>query len=208
MQVLIEISSDFNDLNIFFRKKFKYSKLLKRHVLAYHQKVDDLKCSFEQCVVKSKRLEEIRDHVREAHSVKNPIMGSHFSDELGDDGGDENEKDLAAIYDSLDQQIDHDVLNDNDEWTPGPDTTGDVFDVIKEEEPEEVSTSEVEVSSGPSKRKPSSVSKAPRKRKRLQSGEKLVVKIQSRSEKRKAKEVAESEGTDTEVKDEPLYDQT
>ena len=158
--------------------------------------------------MKSKRLEEIRDHVREAHSVKNPIMGSHFSDELGDDGGDENEKDLAAIYDSLDQQIDHDVLNDNDEWTPGPDTTNDVFDVIKEEEPEEVSTSEVEVSSGPSKRKPSSVSKPPRKRKRVQSGEKLVVKIQSRSEKRKAKEVAESDGTDTEVKDEPLYEQT
>ena len=45
-------------------------------------------------------------------------MGSHFIDELEDP--DDKEKDLAAIYDSLDQQIDSDVLNDTDEWKPVP----------------------------------------------------------------------------------------
>ena len=82
------------------------------------------------------------------------------------------------------------------------------MDAIKEEEEGEVSRSEVESSSRATKLKPSSLSRPARKRKRVESGEKLVVKIQSKSEKRKAKKIAESEGEDTEVKDEPLHDQT
>ena len=165
--------------------------------------------------MKSKRLEEIRNHVRQAHSVKNPIMGSHFSDECEDHAGQENtdeeEKDLAAIYDCLDQQIDFDVLNDGGRWQPEG-------EVIKEEDtPEEDAEkppSVVESSGIVSKTKPSSSSSSSRpsrkrKRTRTNSAEKLVVKIQSKREKRKAIKKAETAATvvsEAEIKDEPLDD--
>ena len=152
----------------------------------------------------------------QAHSVKNPIMGSHFSDEPTDQAGpedtEEQEKDLAAIYDCLDQQIDFDVLNDKAGWRP------DSGDAIKEEDPPEEdpeSPPAVMESSGKvSKTKPSSSSisagRPSRKRKRTQtnSTEKLVVKIQSKREKRKAKKKAETASsvvseTETDIKDEP-----
>ena len=201
----------------YFSKKFPYSKLLARHVEAFHLKVDGLRCSFEQCRVKSKRLEEIRNHVRQAHSVKNPIMGSHFSDECevhaGHENTDEREKDLAAIYDCLDQQIDFDVLNVNGSWKP------EAGDVIKEEEPVEKDAEKplslMESSGKVSKTKLTSSNsngRSSRKRKRIRtnSAEKLVVKIQSKREKRKALQKAETAETaatvvsETEIKDEPL----
>ena len=149
--------------------------------------------------------------MRQAHSVKNPIMGSHFSDECEDHAGQENtdeeEKDLAAIYDCLDQQIDFDVLNDGGRWQPEG-------EVIKEEDtPEEDAEkppSVVESSGKVSKTKPSSSSRPSRKRKRTRtnSAEKLVVKIQSKREKRKAIKKAETAATvsEAEIKDEPLDD--
>ena len=106
------------------RKIFKYCKLLNRHVMAKHQNVVGLKCGFEQCQVRSIKLADIREHVRLAHSVKNPALGSHIVDEyaaapvLPADIYDENELDLATIYECLDEQIDFDVLrssNDNTE---------------------------------------------------------------------------------------------
>ena len=198
----------------YFSKKFPYSKLLARHVEAYHLEVDGLRCSFEQCTVKSKRLEEIRNHVRQAHSVKNPIMGSHFSNECADNAGhedtDEQEKDLAAIYDCLDQQIDFDVLNDNAK-------TPESGDVIKEEDPLEedaesppsVMESSGEVSKPEASSSSTSSGRPSRKRKRPQtkSPEKLVVKIQSKRMKRKAMKTAETASTevvsDPDIKDEP-----
>ena len=199
----------------YFSKTFQYSKLLARHVEAFHRRVDGLRCSFEQCTVKSKRLEEIRNHVRQAHSVKNPIMGSHFSDDPADQAGqedtEEQEKDLAAIYDCLDQQIDFDVLNDKARWRP---ESGDM--IKEEEEPMEEDAesppSEMETSEKGSQPKPSGSSissgRPSRKRKRTQtnSAEKLVVKIQSKREKRKAMKKAETDSTvvsESDIKDEP-----
>ena len=107
----------------YFSKKFPYSKLLARHVEAYHRKVDGLRCSFEQCTVKSKRLEEIRNHVRQAHSVKNPALGSHIMDEYSSspviprEMYDQDEPDLASIYECLDEQIDFDVLRSTNDST-------------------------------------------------------------------------------------------
>ena len=92
--------------------------------MAKHQNVVGLKCGFEQCQVRSIKLADIREHVRLAHSVKNPALGSHIVDEyaaapvLPADIYDENELDLATIYECLDEQIDFDVLrssNDNTE---------------------------------------------------------------------------------------------
>ena len=154
--------------------------------------------------------------MRQAHSVKNPIMGSHFSDECEDRAGqentDENEKDLAAIYDCLDQQIDFDVLNDNAKWKP------ESGDVIKEEDPldleedAESPPSVMESSGEVSKPKASSSTissgRPSRKRKRTPTkpAEKLVVKIQSKRMKRKAMKKAETASTvvsDPDIKDEP-----
>lgn len=84
--------------------------------MAVHQGVEGLKCSFEQCNIECKKLSEIRDHIREAHSVKNPVFGSHFKDLYNDKPSidesiyDPREIDLAQIYEGLDIQIDNDVL--------------------------------------------------------------------------------------------------
>ena len=103
---------------------FKFCKLLNRHVMAKHKNVVGLKCAFEQCRVRSNKLADIREHVRLAHSVKNPAIGSHIVDEysaapvLPSDIYDEHEPDLATIYECLDEQIDFDILrstNDNTE---------------------------------------------------------------------------------------------
>ena len=177
-------------------KTFKFSKLLKRHVLAFHQEVDDLKCSFEQCPVASTRLVEMREHVRQAHSVKNPVMGSHFSDDLDD----EDEMDLAAIYDSLDHQIDLDVLNERVDINADKEPE-DLIKVEPEQEsdsyigsPEDDNSSEVS----------NTKSSSSRKRKPINSGEKLVVKIQNKRQKCQAKTNLEAEEADVEIKDEPV----
>ena len=153
--------------------------------------------------------------MRQAHSVKNPIMGSHFSDadQAGPEDTEEEEKDLAAIYDCLDQQIDFDVLNDKAGWKP------ESGDVIKEEDPLEEdaeSPPSVMESSGKvskTKASSSSISSGRPSRKRKQtptnSAEKLVVKIQSKREKRKAMKKAETVSSvasesDTDIKDEPV----
>ena len=105
---------------------FKFCKLLNRHVMAKHRNVVGLKCAFEQCQVRSNKLADIREHVRLAHSVKNPAIGSHIVDEysatpvLPSDIYDEHEPDLATIYECLDEQIDFDVLRStNDNTTEG-----------------------------------------------------------------------------------------
>ena len=105
---------------------FKYVKLLNRHVMAKHRNVVGLKCAFEQCQVRSIKLADIREHVRLAHSVKNPAIGNHIMDEyssapvLPRDIYDEDEPDLASIYECLDEQIDFDVLRStNDNTTEG-----------------------------------------------------------------------------------------
>ena len=198
----------------YFSKTFQYSKLLARHVEAFHRRVDGLRCSFEQCTVKSKRLVEIRNHVRQAHSVKNPVMGSHFSDDCADQAGQEDsedqEKDLAAIYDCLDQQIDVDVLNESARWKP------EAGDVIKEEDLGEEEEEEEDAEKPPSVMessgkvsKPSSRPSGKRKRAQTDTGEKLVVKIQSKRQKRKAIKKAETAATvvsETDIKDEPADD--
>ena len=97
-------------------KTFKFSKLLNRHIMAVHEGVEGLKCSFEQCDIACKKLSDIRDHIREAHSVKNPVFGNHFIDEynahpsLEKEIFDTNEIDVAQIYEGLDIHIDNDVL--------------------------------------------------------------------------------------------------
>ena len=86
--------------------------------MGFHRNVDGLKCSFEQCKVGSKKLVDIRQHIRQAHSVKNPSLGTHFSDEYSTKPAitkqlfDAKEADLASIYDCLDDLIDKDVLGD------------------------------------------------------------------------------------------------
>jgi len=98
-------------------KTFRFSKLLNRHIMAVHEGVDALKCSFEQCNVKCQKLSEIREHIRNAHSVKNPCFGTHFKDEYNENPSihegvyDSEEIDLAQIYEGLDVQIDNDVLS-------------------------------------------------------------------------------------------------
>ena len=117
----------FNVIQVFcIRKMFKYCKLLNRHVMSKHRNVVGLKCAFEQCQVRSSKLADIREHVRLAHSVKNPGLGSHIVDEysaapvLPSDLYDEDEPDLATIYECLDEQIDFDVLRStNDDTTEG-----------------------------------------------------------------------------------------
>ena len=97
-------------------KTFRLSKLFNRHLMSVHGRVDGLKCNFEQCSVACQRLSEIKEHIREAHSVKDFVFGNHFSDAhnskhmLGDDMFDDKEIDLAHIYEGLDIQIDNDVL--------------------------------------------------------------------------------------------------
>ena len=95
---------------------FRLSKVFNRHLMSVYGRVDGLKCNSEQCSVTCQRLSEIKEHIREAHSVKNPVFGNHFSDEyntkhtLGDDMFDNKKIDLAHIYEGLDIQIDNDVL--------------------------------------------------------------------------------------------------
>ena len=66
--------------------------------------------------VRSNKLAEVREHVRQAHSVKNPGLGVHITDEYAETVAidssllDREEPDLAAIYECLDEQIDFDVL--------------------------------------------------------------------------------------------------
>jgi len=103
-------------------KTFKFSKLLNRHIMSVHEGVDGLACSFEQCNTVFNKLSKIRDHVRDAHSVKNPMFGNHFTDEYNTNPSldkklfDTNEIDFAHIYEGLDIQIDNDVLgNSHDE---------------------------------------------------------------------------------------------
>eukprot|EP00090_Calanus_glacialis_P009775 TRINITY_DN18185_c0_g1_i1.p1 TRINITY_DN18185_c0_g1~~TRINITY_DN18185_c0_g1_i1.p1 ORF type:complete len:1354 (+),score=313.68 TRINITY_DN18185_c0_g1_i1:64-4125(+) len=97
-------------------KSFRFSKLLNRHVMTVHEGIEGLKCSFEQCNIVSKKLTGIREHIREAHSVKNPVFGNHFTDAYNDNPSldkdiyDADEIDLAQIYEGLDIQIDNDVL--------------------------------------------------------------------------------------------------
>ena len=97
-------------------KSFRFSKLLNRHLMTVHEGVDALICSFEQCNVKCKKLSDIREHIRQAHSVKNPTLGTHFIDgynknpSLDESIFDSEEIDLAQIYEGLDVQIDNDVL--------------------------------------------------------------------------------------------------
>ena len=70
--------------------------------------------------VRSNKLAEVREHVRQAHSVKNPGLGVHITDEYAETVAidssllDREEPDLAAIYECLDEQIDFDVLRSTD----------------------------------------------------------------------------------------------
>ena len=58
--------------------------------------------------------------MRQAHSVKNPGLGVHITDEYAETVAidssllDREEPDLAAIYECLDEQIDFDVLRSTD----------------------------------------------------------------------------------------------
>ena len=96
-------------------KSFKFSKLLNRHVITVHEGLAKLECSFEQCNATYKKLWDIREHIRESHSVKNPVWGTHFKDGYNDSSSidklfDPNEIDLAHIYEALDIQMDNDVI--------------------------------------------------------------------------------------------------
>ena len=91
--------------------------------MARHRHIVGLKCKFEQCNVRSSKLADIREHVRQAHSVKNPALGSHIMDEYSSspviprEMYDQDEPDLASIYECLDEQIDFDVLRSTNDST-------------------------------------------------------------------------------------------
>ena len=162
--------------------------------MSRHQNIQGLKCSFEQCKIKSKKLTDIREHIRQAHSVKNPVLGTHFADEyslkpaIDKNLFDEKEIELASIYECLDEQIDFDVLRSNNNKVISELSSikeeGDLFmqDMDPEYTPPGTNGSKTGTSS-----KSSSDSKTTspgRKRTRTKSGEKLVVKIRSKREKR------------------------
>ena len=60
-------------------KTFRLSKVFNRHLMSVYGRVDGLKCNFEQCSVTCQRLSEIKEYIREAHSVKDFVFGNHFS---------------------------------------------------------------------------------------------------------------------------------
>ena len=140
----------------------------------------------------------MREHVRQAHSVKNPVMGSHFSDDLEE--ADEDEMDLAAIYDSLDHQIDLDVLNEREDIKADKEPENLIKEEPEQESDSYIGSPEDDNSSEVSNTKSSSS----RKRKPTNSGEKLVVKIQNKRQKCQAKTNLEAEEADVEIKDEPV----
>ena len=164
--------------------------------MGFHRNVDGLKCSFEQCKVGSKKLVDIRQHIRQAHSVKNPSLGTHFSDEYSTKPAitkqlfDAKEADLASIYDCLDDLIDKDVLGDVERKKAG----GTVFldhkniqdyflelDSIKEETNENVVQSPRKTRATTAKKSLSKTPPNPGKRKRT--SERLIVKIRNKKER-------------------------
>lgn len=147
--------------------------------------------------------------MREAHSVRNPSVGNHFSDEyavkpaIDNKLFDESEPDIAAIYSVLDEQIDEDVLKSD-------------LDTIKEETPDPSftpTTTKLPRSSLPTKARKTSISSptgasrpgtSPTKRKRKVSSDKLVVKIRNKKEKiGAADEEEDADDHEHEIKSEP-----
>ena len=76
---------------------FKMTTMCDRHVMAVHSNVAGLQCSAEQCNLTFKwvviiiiniiifkcvfrRLADVREHIRAAHSVKHPVARTHYSD--------------------------------------------------------------------------------------------------------------------------------
>jgi len=97
-------------------KKYRYHRLLNRHILAVHQEFQGFQCSSERCSFASSYLREIRNHVSELHSVKYPEYDIHFRDEYanrwclkGDPKELQEEEVYSRIYQSLDTIIDKDV---------------------------------------------------------------------------------------------------
>lgn len=97
-------------------KKFRFQRLLNRHILAVHDKVQGFECKAERCQYSSSYLYEIRSHVSELHSIKYPEYDIHFRDEYitrwcldGDPKELQEDEVFSRIYQSLDQIIDKDV---------------------------------------------------------------------------------------------------
>merc|ERR1719309_595981 len=95
-------------------KVFRFSKLLNRHVLAVHKKIAGLRCNAEQCGLAFRKLTDVKEHVRAAHSVVHPVVGNHWVDEYNGlytiKEFDPEEMDLAPIYEGLDTELDTDIL--------------------------------------------------------------------------------------------------
>ena len=148
--------------------------------------------------------------MRASHSVRNPVVGSHFVDEyslkpvLSGDVFDDKETDIAAIYECLDDQLDEDVLS--------PDSTTSVLETIKEEQAtDDDATSKLKSprSTLPIKTRrrnasvesPSSSVSTSKTRKRKVATNKLVVKIRNKREKLQAS--SDDDQSDHEIKSEP-----
>ena len=182
--------------------------------MSRHQNIQGLKCSFEQCKIKSKKLTEIREHIRQAHSVKNPVLGTHFADEysikpaIDKNLFDEKEIELASIYECLDEQIDFDVLRSNNNKVitelSSIKEEGDLF--MQDMDPEYTPPGNSSVGNSTKTSDDSKTISPGKKRKRINSNEKLVVKIRNKREKRSvstAQTVATAEhSTDRRVKPE------
>jgi len=100
------------------RKKFSLTKMLNRHIMTVHENVEGFRCMTAQCGVTFFELVTIRQHIREAHSNKHPVYGTHFVDEynakpsLDPEVFDPAEDDLPLHYEVLDEEIDRHVLGE------------------------------------------------------------------------------------------------
>lgn len=153
--------------------------------MAYHRNIEGLKCSFEQCKVRSKKLVDIREHVRQAHSVKNPTFATHFTNEysLKPVLSEINEKEpnLESIYECLDEQLDKDVLGDKHQKKHVLINRKNVQDFFNELDSIKKEVGESNPPPPTMKTRSASVRKSPIKRKRP--SDKLIVKIRNKREK-------------------------